>query len=460
RFDSASAYATLTRINPENRAHPIGSAHNRLIRTRIETELRALGYAPEIQSDLICTDFAPGCSFVENIVAVKDGAGEDIILVTAHYDSAPIAPGAGDDLAGIAVMLEIARRIAETPTQNDIVFLFADGEEAGLRGAMAFARKHPLMERVELVLNMEARGVSGPSAMFETSAGAAPLIQAFAQSAPHPVANSLFYEVYRRMPNNTDLTIYKDAGAMAMNFAFSREVALYHSARDDNAHLSQASMAHHGENISAVLAALQDAPLENLRDAGEATYFDVFGQTLLHWPSALNLPLASVFLVLVLGLALVRKALSPRRLGWAGLAMMTLIIGHLALGWALSFPLGVWPGIHPLDHPYPWPARIALISLSVLLSLLIGVGFARRAGAEALLFTAWLLIALIGVALAALLPGGAYMALVPVGVFVIIAAGETALRRPPALAACVGLAAAAYMALYHFLNLDVVFNFQ
>ncbi|HRO04968.1 MAG TPA: M28 family peptidase, partial [Terricaulis sp.] len=246
RFDSASAYATLTRINPENRAHPIGSAHNRLIRTRIETELRALGYAPEIQSDLICTDFAPGCSFVENIVAVKDGAGEDIILVTAHYDSAPIAPGAGDDLAGIAVMLEIARRIAETPTQNDIVFLFADGEEAGLRGAMAFARKHPLMERVELVLNMEARGVSGPSAMFETSAGAAPLIQAFAQSAPHPVANSLFYEVYRRMPNNTDLTIYKGAGAMAMNFAFSRGVALYHSARDNNAHLSQASMAHHG----------------------------------------------------------------------------------------------------------------------------------------------------------------------------------------------------------------------
>ena len=59
------------------------------------------------------------------------------------------------------------------------MFLFADAEESGLRGAMLFAERHPLMKRVGLVVNLEARGVSGPSAMFETGADNAGLIRLY-----------------------------------------------------------------------------------------------------------------------------------------------------------------------------------------------------------------------------------------------------------------------------------------
>ncbi len=459
-FDAANASATLERLNPERAAHPVGSAHNQLIRTRIEAELRALGYSPEIQAELICTNLSPGCSFVENVIAVKDGAGDDAIMVTAHYDSAPISPGAGDDLAGIAVMLEIAREIADRETQNDIVFLFADGEEAGLRGAMAFAEHHPLMERIDLVLNMEARGVTGPSSMFETSANAERLVGIFAESATHPVANSLFYEVYRHMPNNTDVTIYKNHGAMAMNFAFSRGAALYHSARDDAAHLSRDSLAHHGDNVLSALLPLADTRMDELRQGGNATYVDVFGSALLHWPSVLNAPAAATLVFLLLGLGVARRAIGWTRVGWAALAIVAIVVAHVALGWLLSFPLGIWPGIHPLDHPFPWPGRIALIASSVLTTLAIGATLSRKAGAEAMLFVGWLFVALLGLGLAVLLPGGSYLTLLPVGAFAVVATVETVLQRTPIIAASIGFVVAAYMALYHFLSIDVVFNFQ
>ncbi len=459
-FDLDRAVAALEDLNSENLPHPVGSAHNQLIRSRIETRLRELGYTPQLQSELICTDLAPGCSWVENIIAVKDGAGGDAILVTAHYDSAPIAPGAGDDLAGIAAMLEIARLFADRPTQNDIIFLFADGEEAGLRGAMAFAERHPLMQSVELVLNMEARGVSGPSGMFETSLANNELISLLARSASRPVANSLMFEIYQRMPNNTDVTIYKNADAMALNFAFSRGVALYHSSRDTNQNLSQASLAHHGDNVFTVLSNAADAPMDTLRGEGDATYIDLFGVTLLHWPSVINLPAAAILLLLVVGLGATQRGFGVKSTAWALAGVVLVLALHGLFGWLLSYPLGVWPSIHPLDHPHPWPARIALFASSVLAALLIGPSVGRKAGWQALLWLSWTLFALITIALAALLPGGAYLTLLPLAVFAPIAGIEIIARRPPIIAAHAGFIAAAYIALYHFLSFDVVFNFQ
>lgn len=459
-FELNRAMAALEYLNSEDLPHPAGSAHNQVIRTRIETRLRDLGYTPQVQSELICTDLAPGCSWVENIIAVKDGAGDDAIVVTAHYDSAPIAPGAGDDLAGIAAMLEIARLFADRPTQNDIIFLFADGEEAGLRGAMAFAERHPLMQSVELVLNMEARGVSGPSGMFETSLANSELISLLARSASRPVANSLMFEIYQRMPNNTDVTIYKNADAMALNFAFSRGVALYHSSRDTNENLSPASLAHHGDNVFTVLSNAADAPMDTLRAEGDATYIDLFGVTLLHWPSAINLPAAIILLLLVVGLGATQRGFGVKSTAWALTGVVLIIALHGLFGWLLSYPLGIWPDIHPLDHPHPWPARIALFASSVLAALLIGASVGRKARWQALLWLSWALFALISIALAALLPGGAYLTLLPLAVFALIAAIEIITRRPPIIAAHAGFIAAAYIALYHFLSFDVVFNFQ
>src|SRR5205085_9205138 len=94
------------------------------------------------------------------------------LMLAAHYGSGPTGPGASEDAAGVASLLETLRALKSgPPLKNDLVVIFSDAEELGLVGAHAFADENPWMKDVALVLNFEARGSSGPSMMFETSDG-------------------------------------------------------------------------------------------------------------------------------------------------------------------------------------------------------------------------------------------------------------------------------------------------
>lgn len=465
-FSAERAFSNLQALLAENVPHPAGSEANRVIADRIEEALRAAGYEPQIQEGLKCSTLAPGCSVVRNIIAVRKGRDSShAIMVTAHYDSVPGSAAAADDGAGVAAMLEIAARIAaREPLLHDIVFLFADAEETGLRGAMHFADSHPLMQKVAFVLNMEARGVSGPSLMFETGANNAALIAAFADAVPNPVSNSLLFEAYRRMPNNTDFTVYKWQQVSGLNFAFSRGAALYHSERDDLAHLDKASLQHQGDNVSAALLKIADTPIEALAANGDATYFDIGGQVLPRWPSAWNPILAGLGLVLVI-VAGVRCARPGLRSGaWSVAAILGLIVLVVVSGWLLSWPLGRWPGVHPLDHPYPWPGRIALIAAAGVATFVMARVIATRADSGAALTVVWMVIGLLALAVSLTVPGMSYLFLVPLLSYGACAAIESftrgADRRPPRVAAAAGFVVAAYMALYHFVLLDVIFNFD
>jgi hypothetical protein len=463
-FDTERAFATARALIPDDRPHPSGSDENARVAARITTLLEHYDYTVQRQAELLCTDFSPGCTQLENLVAVKPGRqpGGDAILLTAHYDSAPGAPGAGDDIAGVAALLEVARLLAaEPPLANDVIFLIADAEEAGLRGAMAFAERHPLMPRVQLVFNLEARGVTGPSLMFETSEGNAALLELFAASASRPVATSLMYEVYRRMPNNTDFTIYRDAGAPGLNFAFSRGVALYHSSRDDLKRLNPASLGHHGDNVLHLVRQAGNTDLAALRSKDNASYVDLFGRHLLTWPAALNLPAALAALLLIIAAGRGSGALRPKALVQSLLLILLLIVLHGLAGWLLSWPLGRWPGIHALDHANPGPGNVALFTASVLLTLLCAALARRRVDGNAFLFASWTVYAFLACLLAWLLPGAAYMTLLPTVVFAVGAVAERLLRRRavPLFAAWAGLGVAAYMAVYHFIFMDVLTSF-
>ncbi|GEM_PF-2570891 len=83
-------------------------------------------------------------------------------LCLLHYH--PSRPLPADAPASVAIMLEIARMLAsESSLPNDVVFLFTDAEEIGLWGARGFVQDHPWAGEVGAVINMEARGTSGPS---------------------------------------------------------------------------------------------------------------------------------------------------------------------------------------------------------------------------------------------------------------------------------------------------------
>ncbi|MCW2993150.1 MAG: Zn-dependent exopeptidase [Conexibacter sp.] len=62
----------------------------------------------------------------------------------AHMIRQPVVPGANDNLSGVAVLLEVARRLQDAPPPAGVrvILLSAGAEEANQEGMLAFARRH------------------------------------------------------------------------------------------------------------------------------------------------------------------------------------------------------------------------------------------------------------------------------------------------------------------------------
>src|ERR1700752_1330055 len=299
-----SSGRAMKRLEVTNRQpHPVGSVAHAEVQDYIFRELAAAGLDPKVQETTVLNSSAGDlrAATVRNIAArlAGTGGGGKALLISSHYDTVPTAPGASDAGACVAAMLESVRALkAGAPLKNDIIFLFTDGDEVGLIGAKAFVDEHPWAKDVGLVLNFEARGSSGPSLMFETSNGNGWLIKELAQAAPRPMANSLSYEIYKLLPNNTDLTIFKRANWPGMNFAYIDGSMLYHTRGDSIENIDERSLQHHGSYLLSLAQHFGNANLEQPR-TGNAIYFDLLGMTLVHYPAFLVLPLMALTLVLL-----------------------------------------------------------------------------------------------------------------------------------------------------------------
>lgn len=303
RFSAARAMRHVVAISRNPR--PIGSLEHDAVRDYIVNYLTQTGLSPEVQKAVGVTSgpYTALAASVQNIVARLPGSGGGpAILLVAHYDSVSTGSGAADDGAGVASLLEMARAFrAGTQPRRDVIFLFTDDEESGLLGAEAFTALHPWMKSVSVVLNLEARGTSGPSIMFETSSQNGWLIDTYAHSVSHPVANSLSYEIYKRLPNDTDLTVFRKAGYAGMNFAFIEGLVNYHTARDNPQDLDPGSLQHEGESAFEVAQALANSA-EDYRKRGNAVYFDVFGLRLFSYSEGAARLFAALAAVALTGL--------------------------------------------------------------------------------------------------------------------------------------------------------------
>ena len=251
-------------------------------------------------------------------MARRKGVGEGrVVLLTAHYDSVSTGPGANDDGVGVATLLETARALGASGEhlRNDVVFLFTDSEETGLLGARAFVAEHPWAKDVEVALNFEARGNGGPAIMFETSPQNGALIRALAKATSYPLANSLSYEIYKRLPNSTDMAVFKASGLPAMNFAHISGLTHYHTQLDNLENVDARTLQHHG-SYALALSRYFGAALPAAKPEGDAICFDVLGFTLLRYPAWLAWPFTLGVLLLfgaVLRLGFRRKNLDGTR---------------------------------------------------------------------------------------------------------------------------------------------------
>lgn len=63
---------------------------------------------------------------------------DDIVHVTAHYDSVLNAPGANDNASGVASILEIAKSMKNMDIDKEVRFIACGSEEVGLKGSNAY----------------------------------------------------------------------------------------------------------------------------------------------------------------------------------------------------------------------------------------------------------------------------------------------------------------------------------
>jgi hypothetical protein len=277
--------------------HPLGTQAHARVRDYLMAQLRAMGLSPQLQSGLATShDARHGAGWVDNVLVRLPGkqAGRALLLA-AHYDSVASANGAADDGVSVAAILETLRVLrAKGPLEHDVMVLFSDGEEAGLFGAELFVREHPWQKDVGLVLNFDNRGNQGPALMFETGPGNAFLIDGL-QRAAQPLGSSIMYEIYRHMPNNTDLSVFKAAGLNGMNFGAIEGHMAYHSALDRVELLDPGLLQHQG----ALILTLARHFTGQAQDGWQATgsnrvYFDFPGLGLVNYPQALVWPLAAL----------------------------------------------------------------------------------------------------------------------------------------------------------------------
>lgn len=319
--------------------HPIGSTEIEATRQYLLARMTALGLDPQLRDQTVVVtrrnsaDAAIG-GRVRNIVGILKGSDPALpaVVLMAHYDTAPLSPGAGDDTAGVAVALEVARALkAGGALRRSVIFLMTDGEEAGLLGANAFFESDPLRNRAGLILNLEARGDSGRSLMFQTGNDNRPLVEAYRRNVKAPASDSLMVTIYKQMPNDTDLTAALERDYAGMNFAFIGHQMAYHTPLSTAESLNPGSVQHMGEQVLPLLREFAQAKDQGDGDEGDMVFADLFGQYFIAYPAALGWALAIVVIGAVF--AMTATALARRRANWRDVAR--------GAGAAIALPLSV-----------------------------------------------------------------------------------------------------------------------
>jgi hypothetical protein len=408
QFSAARADATLARVLGPERPHPVGTAENAAVRGRLLKELAALGVPARAYTAFSCNGWRGfsfiACATVTDVIAeVAPGSGKAILML-AHYDSVPAGPGASDDESGVATILETIRALkaSHDSGRHPIIAMFSDGEETGLLGANAFLENPALKARVGAVVNMEARGTSGQSLLFQTSAGDARLVDVYAGHAPVMATSSLYAEIYKFLPNDTDLTLFIRAGFPSLNFAFADNVRYYHSPLDRRANLNRATLQMHGDNLLGVVRGLEQTDFAALK-SGNDVYVSVLSVWLPRLPAAWALPLSVLALVLIAYAAWRTREPNLTRGGMLMSAFMPLVLlaGAVLFGFALAVLAQMVSGHPDPTYAYPLAMRIALGIGVWGMALLVS----RMAGVHGAATSAWLWMSGLATITAATLPG-------------------------------------------------------
>ena len=392
---SLSEFSTkraLTQVEAiSKQPHYVGSKEHEVVANYLIKELNKLGLETSVQEGYTLSDWGNLVQSKNIIARIKGTSSSKALLLLSHYDSAPhsYSKGASDAGSGVATILESVRAFlySKTPHKNDIIILFSDAEELGLNGAALFVTQHHWAKEIGLVLNFEARGSSGPSYMLmETNKGNAGLVKEFASAkATFPVSNSLMYSIYKMLPNDTDLTVFREQGNIqGYNFAFIDDHFNYHTAQDDIHHLNKNTLAHQGTYLMPLLNYFSNADLSSTQASEDYVYFTI-PYTFISYPFSWVLPMVVIALglfIFLLFLGRAKRILSFREIGKGFIPFLgSLIITGLITYFGWKGLLAVYPQYNDLLNGFTYNGH-AYIAAFVLLALAITLLFYNRFSAK------------------------------------------------------------------------------
>ena len=456
-FDGPEAWQSLVAFVGDGAPRDPGSIGHESAITRLREAAARCGVAFDSQRFMARGWKRTAVEMHNLFVVVPDARGSTdgpLVLLNAHYDGVPMGPGAGDNAVGVACALEILRALKAAPAACPVVVLLSDGEELGLLGAREFAKENPLWKRVVGVVNLDARGSDGPVHVFETGAHGSWHAAILAGSDISSRATSLASEAYQHMPNGTDFTVFRMAGAPGFNLAFIGSPHNYHTANDTVERVDPRTLAQMGTDALALvraLAAFAHDPQPSCADS--AVWFDFYSIAIFWWPSWVSWTALSACVALLVT-ALVRL----RAEGMATLGGTILVAWMSTTGLMASVIAGGLLTIairtaHPSHWPWPdglWAGDLALVA----------VGFAcvtmpvswisrrRRHRRDELVVAwddslgAWGVAAAVTLVALAFAPGAVHPLLIPLGVASVSGAALAIARPSRASPSWVGLAGA------------------
>jgi hypothetical protein len=400
-------------------AHPAGSPENATVRAYIANTVESYGLKAELQVTVSSgTLFGnENVAWVKNVIARVPGTeSRDAVLLAAHYDTVELSPGAGDNGAAVAALLEVMRALLEgNRPAHDVIFLFSDGEELGGLGARAFVAGHSRAENIAFAMNFEGRGASGPVIMFETGSGSASQLADLAAVDNPPLVGSVAPLLYALLPFETDFTAFRKAGWPGFNFAFVEDATRYHASTDTARTLDRNSLFHHG-TIALDFVRSFDIPerLPAQQSATSMNYLSVPFAGIIRYPSVWNLALVSV--LAMCAIAAVASLYRSGDLAARRLVVSTGLVLIIALASVLAAVLSVTSvsllgEIGLLSFPGTYSSLIAVAAVFMTMS-----GLQRTqmwAGPGTLLSGIMLFWIIVAVVFTILLPEAAYVVMVP-----------------------------------------------
>jgi hypothetical protein len=283
--------------------HAWGSPRNQAAAAYVAAQLREAGLeAVELQP------FERHGVVGANVVGTLRAPGEEFLVIGAHHDTVPEAPGAYDDGGGVGILIELARVLAQDKQrQRTLVFVSFDGEEAESTGKDSAAGSRAFIER----LGPRARSLVAAFAVDMSGwRGGSPSLHPIAYADPHESGRSVIAPawlvraslagareagaslavgdpwlswLYQPAVRTFRVRLYADdlpflqaghAALFASDSSFSAFYPDYHKASDTADKLDAAALERMGQAVLGVVRSLERVARGSAR---EAEWFAAFG---------------------------------------------------------------------------------------------------------------------------------------------------------------------------------------